>query len=118
MDYKELPIDKLPKVQKLVYETIKQYQPISLGDLAKLVKKDTRSMSSVLNSLQLKELVVLKDHFFSTTDKTTFKVKLSKVPSDNENNFTTSDAEHDAWLQSVLKQKEQRQLRSQNAEYF
>lgn len=117
-DFKITAVENLPKTQKLVYDTIQQYQPIMLRDLSKLIQREKRSLSSAISSLQEKELVVLNDHYFTTTGNTTFKTKLKKPSVTTASINQVSDPEHDEWLRDVLKQKEQRQRRIQIAQYL
>lgn len=113
-DMKEVPIEKLPAVQKKIYDVIKEKQPITIREIGAIVKKPTRSLSSAISSLQTKELVVLNDHYFTVTANESFYTKLPKQPS-NVNVNDIHDSEHEEWLTMVRKNKQEKLLRQQAA---
>lgn len=113
-DMKEVPIEKLPAVQKKIYDVIKEKQPITIREIGAIVKKPTRSLSSAINSLQIKELVVLNDHYFTITANESFYVKLPKQSSSINVNDVYDD-EHEKWLTMVSKNKQDRLIRQQVA---
>ncbi|MCA9497346.1 MAG: hypothetical protein KC589_10475, partial [Nanoarchaeota archaeon] len=93
---------------------IKEKQPITIREIGNIVKKPTRSLSSAINSLQIKELVVLNDHYFTTTTNEFFYSKLPKQSSSINVN-DVYDAEHEEWLSMVHKNKQDRLIRQQVA---
>lgn len=115
---KEIAVDKLPKVQRLVYDAIKACRRLTLGGIASLVKKEKRNLSSALTALQKKELIVLKDHYFYVTTNKTFKSRTFKTHVDTVESLRDRDPEHAEWLQNVLKLKAQKLLRIQLAKHL
>lgn len=115
IEYKVCTIDKLPKVQKEIYDLIKELQPVTISMLSEQLKRNSRSLSSVLQSLQRKNLVELKDHLFMTTDVLDYQVPIN-VSKPMER--TDADEEHKEWLRRVHLAREEKLKRQQIAVYL
>jgi hypothetical protein len=104
------PLNKLPPVQLKVYEAIKAHQPISTNDLADVLKRPAKSMTSALMGLRKKELVVFENSLYTTTSKAHFDVRFKKEKEEPPCKFSHIE-DQIAWNEQVLKQKALREVR-------
>lgn len=106
----ELDVDKLPRVQAKVYQTIKQHEPISTQELAALMKRPVKSLSAILRLLKKKGLIFMEDVPITTSSRTTFQSRV-EVPLEKCSIVEETIKDQIEWNQKILQRKAAREMR-------
>lgn len=109
-EFIKLPVDRLPKVQKEVYQELKKQGCSTAQNLATVMNRSLKPLTAILRLLRKKELVIMEGLEYRVTHKNFFMGKSKEI---NEELIVKNENIQDQleWNRKILQRKALRELR-------